>query len=534
MTFTTLTFVVFLAAVFAAYWLVRERRVQNVLLIAVSYVFYGWVDWRLAGLLFATSGVDYIIGRCQGRTQRPGARRALLAVSLTCSLGLFFICQYFDFFAETVQLAAAAVGWTLHPVMLHVGLPLTISFYTFQTMSYAIDVYRHDVKPTGSLIDYLAYMAFFPQVAIGPIERAGSLLTQFARPRRFDYDLARDGCRQILWGFAVKLALADNLTRLVANEIYAYAPKSSGPQLILATVCFAFQIYADFSAYTHIALGAGKLFGIRLTRNFAYPYFSQSVGEFWRRWHMSLSTWLRDYVYIPLGGNRKGRGRQAFNILVTFAVSGLWHAAAFGGKNLRWAFLTWGLLNGMALLPRMLAGRKDGSPSQVPGGEGLLPTPRAAGRMLLTFVFICMTWVFFRAVSHTEACRILWKIVTDCLNGRAWADLWALLAGKHSMSRTLYFLAAFVAVEWFRRGHEHGLVLTSLPRWLRRLSSQIRCRLHALAGWAGAGRLQRRVEARATAWLPPRWCRWTIYTILIWLTLDVAPKEISAFLYGRF
>ena len=527
MTFTTLTFIVFLAVVFTAYWLLRNRTAQNALLVLASYFFYAWWDWRFCSLMLISSLVDYSVGLGLGRARSPAARRVLLVVSIVCNLTLLGFFKYFKFFAANFRLLVSQLGWNVDPLTLHIILPVGISFYTFQTMSYTIDVFRRRVKPTANLLDYCTYVSFFPQLVAGPIERAGRLLPQFTSPRRFDYEQAVDGCRQILWGFFKKMVLADNLAALVSNSVYAYVPASTGPQLALGTVCFAFQIYCDFSAYSDIAIGTAKLFCIRLMRNFAYPYFSQNLGEFWHRWHISLSTWFRDYVYIPMGGSRVPRLRKALNILVTFVVSGFWHGAA-------WHFLAWGLIHGLGVTPRLLTGRSALKATDVPGGERLIPSAKVLGRMLLTFGIVCVGWVFFRAETVSDALLILQKMCVDVFNGSAYVGLFSLLAEKHRMARTLYFLLAFVVVEWCRRNHEHPLALTALPGWVRWLDRSFYRALWALAGLLAAPRLKHRLESRVAPVLPPRWLRWTIYTALIWITLDVGTKVTSAFIYFQF
>ncbi len=336
MNFTTLTFVLFCLLVFAVYWALRDRRWQNAFLLIMSYVFYGWWDWRFCGLMLLSSLIDFVISLRLDQTGSPRKRRALLSASLGCNLALLGTFKYYGFFVENLCAALTQLGLDLHLTTYQIVLPVGISFYTFQTLSYTIDVYRRQLEPTRSLIDYLAFVSFFPQLVAGPIERASHLLPQFASPRSFDPLIARDGLRLILWGMAKKILVADRLA-IIVDQIYGSVGTAHGPLLAFGTVCFAFQIYCDFSAYSEIAKGTGQLFGIRLMRNFAYPYFSQSLGEFWRRWHISLSTWFRDYVYIPLGGSKVSAFRMRFNLLATFLISGFWHGAA-------WRFLVWGAI----------------------------------------------------------------------------------------------------------------------------------------------------------------------------------------------
>jgi D-alanyl-lipoteichoic acid acyltransferase DltB (MBOAT superfamily) len=480
MTFTTLTFLLFLPLVWAIHWRLRGQAARNALLVVASYVFYGWWDARFAVLMLAASLFDFGAGLWIERARTPAARRAILAASCCCSLGLLGFFKYFGFFAESAVAAARALGFSLTPTTLHVVLPVGISFYTFQTMSYVIDVYRRRLPATRGLVEYLAYVSFFPQLVAGPIERATHLLPQFQTPRVFDPQAASDACRLILWGFVKKMALADNLAHVV-SAAYGDA-QASGPRLAFATLAFAFQIYCDFSAYSDIATGTAALFGVQLMRNFALPYFSSSVAEFWRRWHVSLSSWFSDYVYVSLGGNRVARARVAFNVLVTFGLSGLWHGAA-------WHYVAWGLLNGLAVLPSVLhPPRRKVRAGDLPGGDSRVPGRGTLLRMAATFTLVCIGWIFFRAVSLDDAWRVLtaiaggpWTVGAVTLPLR---DMWLLAAA----------LAVFVVAEWLSRGRRHPL---------------------AVENW-------------------PRPARWLAYTLLIWGTLAAAPPVASPFIYFQF
>src|SRR5687767_6790399 len=310
MTFTTLTFLLYLPIVFGLYWTFRRPIARNLTMLLASYVFYAWWDYRFCGLMLATNLVDYAVARGLGHTERPRARRALLAVSLASNLGVLGFFKYYNFFVESVAAAAGSVGWRIDPVTLNIILPAGVSFYTFQAMSYTIDVYRRQLEPSRSVIAHLSYVSFFPTLVAGPIERGTALLPQLTSARSFDYSRAVDGLRLMAWGFFKKLVIADQLA-IIVEASYSRPDAATGPLLAFATVCFAFQIYCDFSAYSDIARGTAAMFGVDVVRNFNYPYFAQSVGEFWRRWHISLSTWFRDYVYVPLGGNRTGRARRA-------------------------------------------------------------------------------------------------------------------------------------------------------------------------------------------------------------------------------
>jgi D-alanyl-lipoteichoic acid acyltransferase DltB (MBOAT superfamily) len=488
MTFTTLTFLLFLPLVFALYWLAHSRRVQNVPLVMASFAFYAWWDWRFAGLMLAASLIDFVGALAIEASSRVALRRFWLALSIGSNLTLLGFFKYFHFFVENLQAAASQLGWRFDDVTLNVVLPLGISFYTFQTMSYTIDVYRRQLTPSRSVVEYLAFVTFFPQLVAGPIERAVDLLPQMAAARRFEYASAVDGCRQMLWGFFKKMVLADGLASLV-DPIYGAWPTHAGPTLGLATICFAFQIYCDFSAYSDIAIGTARLFGIRLSRNFAYPYFSQNMGEFWRRWHISLSSWFRDYVYIPLGGSRATPVRRAANLLATFCASGLWHGAA-------WNYVAWGGLNGAAVMPGVMthARPKKSHSTDVPGGERDWPPLRVALSMLLTFALVCLGWVFFRAASWTASIEILRKIALDSTSSAAWSETAKRLAGG-DQQRLLVVLVCFVLVEWIQRRHPHPL--------------------HLPATW-------------------PRAARWSIYTVLIWFTLYLGAIGNNQFIYFQF
>jgi D-alanyl-lipoteichoic acid acyltransferase DltB (MBOAT superfamily) len=445
-TFTTPTFLVFLAVVYAAYWRLGLRN-QNRLLLAASLVFYGWWDWRFLGLLLGTAGIDYLAALGMSHTGRPGARRALLLASLAANLGALGFFKYYGFFASSLRELLAGPGFRVHPWELELVLPVGISFYTFQALSYTIDVYRGRLAAVRDPLPYFCYIAFFPQLVAGPIERAQRLLPQFLRERGLEPASARDGLRQMLWGFLKKMVVADNLAPLVA-EAYAPGSTASGWALAWATLGFAFQIYGDFSGYTDIAIGCARLFGFELMRNFDYPYFARSVPEFWRRWHISLATWFRDYLYLPLGGNRVSRWRWRLNVLAVFGVSGLWHGA-------NWTFLAWGLLHGLYYL---LAAPRPGA---APAGEadGRAPGPAGvASRVALTFLQVSVAWVFFRAESLGRALAILGSVATALVT-----------RAPEPPPRALPFVwvGLLLGVEWLQRRRPHGLDLAHLAPPLR-------------------------------------------------------------------
>ena len=339
MLFNSIEFAIFLPIVFILYWFVTNRnlKIQNILLVCASYLFYGWWDWRFLSLIFFSSIVDYLVGIGLSKTEKTGKRKFLLLISIFVNLGFLGVFKYFNFFAENFAQAFTLFGSSIEPNRLNIILPVGISFYTFQTLSYSIDVYKKKLQPTKDIVAFFAFVSFFPQLVAGPIERATNLLPQFYKKREFSYDKATDGMRQILWGLFKKMVIADNCARLV-NDIFDNFETFSGSTLLFGIVLFAFQIYGDFSGYSDIAIGTSRLFGFNLKRNFAFPYFSRDIAEFWRRWHISLSTWFRDYVYIPLGGSRGGKFSQVRNIFIIFIVSGFWHGA-------NWTFIVWGALN---------------------------------------------------------------------------------------------------------------------------------------------------------------------------------------------
>ncbi|MEZ4808462.1 MAG: MBOAT family O-acyltransferase [Flavobacteriales bacterium] len=387
MYFNSFAFAVFLPVVWALYWSLARRPLwtQNLVILAASYFFYGWWDHRFLSLLILSSLLDFSLGRAMGRSQQGTTRRSLLALSLVGNLGMLCTFKYFNFFAGSLATAFASVGVHLDTVTLDVVLPVGISFYTFQTLSYTIDVYRKQLEPATDPIGFFAYVAFFPQLVAGPIERATNLLPQFATRRLFDPAKATDGLRQILWGLFKKAVIADACAPIV-DRIFDPGASWSGSTLLLGIFLFAFQIYCDFSGYSDIAIGVARLFGFELMRNFAFPYFSRDIAEFWRRWHISLNTWFRDYVYIPLGGSKGGSLLRVRNILIVFLLSGLWHGA-------NWTFVIWGLINALLFIPLLLSGRNRRNLGTVAEGRAL-PASSSRWRYIQDHA---LAWTFFRA-----------------------------------------------------------------------------------------------------------------------------------------
>jgi D-alanyl-lipoteichoic acid acyltransferase DltB (MBOAT superfamily) len=450
MLFNSIVFGLFLPLVFGVYWSLRPQlRAQNALLIVAGCVFYGWWDWRFLLLLLATSLTDYLVALGMGRTERAPSRKVLLAISLVGNLGTLAVFKYYDFFAASLAALLHRFGWHVEPTLLHVVLPVGISFYTFQALSYTIDVYRGRIQPVKDPLAFLAFISFFPQLCAGPIERASHMLPQFMRPRTFDAALASDGVRQMLWGFFKKVVIADNCAPLV-NEAFANADGQHPVNLLYAAFLFAFQIYCDFGGYSDIAIGCARLFGFDLMRNFAFPYFSRDIAEFWRRWHMSLTSWFRDYVYIPLGGSRGSRWVTVRNTFVVFLVSGLWHGA-------NWTFIAWGALHALLFVPLLLRGANRTHMGTVAEGR-LLPSLKETAHMLLTFAVVMLAWVFFRAASVQDAFSFLKNMVVG-----PWRAPFLL-----KDSWLFGVIGLLLLAEWLQRERQHALEVGHLPAWMRR------------------------------------------------------------------
>jgi D-alanyl-lipoteichoic acid acyltransferase DltB (MBOAT superfamily) len=386
MLFNSLHFLWFFVVVYAVYRLLPHRA-QNWLLLVASYYFYAAWDWRFLGLLIASTLVDYSCALVLDRTTDAKRRRLVLLLSLTFNLTLLGFFKYFNFFADNLHAVFGALGWTVDFVTLRVLLPVGISFYTFVTMSYVIDVYRREIPATRDLLDFAVFVAFFPHLVAGPILRASKLLPQIDAPRTISGDQIRDGAWLIAWGYFQKVYVADNVAPL-ANAVFDSGSTSAGINVLLGVYAFAFQIYGDFAGYSNIARGTSKLMGIELVENFRFPYLVRTPQDFWRHWHISLSTWLRDYLYIPLGGNRGREADTRRNLLVTMLLGGLWHGAA-------WTFVAWGAYHGLLLIAYRAAARARGVSSW-------LLDPSAVARFvtwLLMFHLTCVGWLIFRARS---------------------------------------------------------------------------------------------------------------------------------------
>jgi len=448
--------------VFAIYWLLRNQlKLQNLFVVLASYVFYGWWDWRFLILIAFTSLCSYASGLLIHLTpytiHRTLSPKFWLITNIVINLGILAVFKYYDFFVTefiTTFFAESVQPSLLHSFTLKVILPVGISFYTFQALSYSIDVYRKNIEPTRDIVAFFAYVAFFPQLVAGPIERATNLLPQFLQKRTFSYEQGVDGMRQILWGLFKKIVVADNCAMYV-DQVWSTYDTQSGSTLLLAAILFTFQIYGDFSGYSDIAIGTAKLFGIKLMRNFNNPYFSRDIAEFWRRWHISLTSWFRDYVYIPLGGSRpnvvygvrctvesKKKLIIARNVMIVFLICGLWHGA-------NWTYLVWGLYNVLLFLPLILLG-KSKRYKDVPLVWTQLP------QMLVTFVLVTIGWIIFRAPSLSEA----WDVFCNICSGTLWSAPYIL-----PMQEMLFMaigIVVMIGVEWLQRNEAHGLVLNRM------------------------------------------------------------------------
>ena len=396
MLFNSLTFFCFLPIVFVLYWSVRTNlRVQNIFLLFASYVFYGWWDVRFLTLIIASTAVDFILGKIMDTASSSVKRKLLISASMIFNLGLLGVFKYYNFFIENFVVLSDRMGLSTNLVLLKIILPVGISFYTFQTMSYTIDIYRKKLKHTSDFIAFAAFVGYFPQLVAGPIERAAHLLPQLGEIRVFNSTNAANGLRQALWGFFKKVVIADAVAPLV-DLAFSNPESYSSLALILGAVLFSIQIYCDFSGYSDIAIGISKLFGIELKQNFRTPYFSRDIGEFWRRWHISLSTWFRDYIYIPLGGSKGSTALKIRNTFAIFLVSGFWHGA-------NWTFIFWGLINAILFLPLMLS---KGNRKHLDHA-----TLKDTHKIIWTFTLTTLAWIFFRADSLSEAMEYLQQII---------------------------------------------------------------------------------------------------------------------------
>ena len=446
MLFNSIEFAVFLPIVFAIYWFLGSKRIksQNLFLLLASYVFYGWWDYRFLALIAFSSVIDFLVGQKLDSSTTKRSRKAWLGLSLTVNLGLLGFFKYYNFFVENFVETFRFFGQAPDITTLSIILPVGISFYTFQTLSYTIDIYRKKLPHTRDFVGFLAYVSFFPQLVAGPIERATRLLPQFLQKREFSYEKGRDGLRQILWGLFKKIVVADTCA-IFANDIFNNYGEYGSATLLIGALCFTFQIYGDFSGYSDIAIGTAKLFGFNLMTNFRYPYFSRDIAEFWRRWHISLSSWFRDYVYIPIGGSNGTVKRTVLNIFIIFLVSGFWHGA-------NWTFIVWGGLNALYFVPIFLMRRNRDNLGHI---NAFWPGWRTFSNILLTFSLTVFAWVFFRAENMAHA--------FDYLTG-----IFSFQGGKWYGGDYLPLAVIMMVWEWVMRKREFALDFTGvISKWQR-------------------------------------------------------------------
>ena len=440
MLFNSIEFAVFLVIVFGIYWTLNKQnlRLQNLFILVVSYVFYGWWDYRFLSLIAFSTLVDYVCSIKIGGSDKPSVRKTFLWISILTNLGLLMFFKYFNFFIDSWNEAWAGLGY--HGMEYHfitIILPVGISFYTFQTMSYTIDVYRGALKPTKDIVAFSAYVTFFPQLVAGPIERATNLLPQIQTPRRFNYEQSVSGLRLILWGLFKKIVIADTLAPIV-DTIFTDYQSQPGLVLLAGAIFFSFQIYCDFSGYSDIAIGTSKLFGIELMSNFKFPYFSRTIAEFWRRWHISLSTWFRDYIYFPLGGSRVSKSVAIRNIFIIFLVSGFWHGA-------NWTFIAWGAIHAFLYIPSFIFGYNRRDIDVI--GHGSKVSFADIFRIILTYCLVTIAWIFFRAPSIGDAIGYIGHMFSNP-------------QGASSYNLYYAYIVALLGIEWLMRRNERQVLNT--------------------------------------------------------------------------
>jgi len=453
MLFNSINFAIFLPIVFILYWLVinKNLRLQNSLLLIASYFFYACWDWRFLFLLMFSTLLDYYTGLKMQNAESLNRKGFWFWLSITVNLGFLGVFKYYNFFAESFTETISHFGLQINPATLNIILPVGISFYTFHGLSYVIDIYKNRIKAERNFVDYTVFVSFFPLLVAGPIERATHLLPQIKKERIFNYSKAVDGLKQILWGLFKKIVIADNCAEF-ANQIFDNSTDYSGSTLVLGAVFFTFQIYGDFSGYSDIALGTARLFGIELLRNFAFPYFSRDIAEFWRRWHISLSSWFRDYLYIPLGGSKGGMWMIIRNTFIIFIVSGFWHGA-------NWTFIAWGALNAIYFLPLLVTKQNRNNLEIVAKGK-LLPTFKELSQIAITFGLTVFAWIFFRAESVGHALSYISGIFSKSLfTIPKFPDIKPAIV-------TITILMFFVLIEWLGREQQYAIKKLGI-KWKR-------------------------------------------------------------------
>lgn len=442
MLFNSLEFLIFLPIVFLLYWYIfKSLRFQNLFIVIASYIFYGWWDWNFLLLIAFTTFCSFISGLLlEHYEQSRKIQKVISASNILLNLAILCLFKYYNFFRENLVALFQTIGIELDWVTLNVILPVGISFYTFQALSYTIDVYQHKMKASHDIISFFAFISFFPQLVAGPIERATHLLPQFEKSRKFNYPMAVDGMRQILWGLFKKVVVADNCAAIV-NMIFNDYQSFDGPYLFMGAIFFTFQIYGDFSGYSDIAIGTARLFGIDLMRNFNFPYFSRDVAEFWRRWHISLTTWFRDYIYFPLGGSRCSKSKAIRNTFIIFLVSGFWHGA-------NWTFICWGAYHALLFIPLFLIGKNRTNKDIVAKGR-ILPSLKEFIEIAFTFLLVVIGWIIFRADNVTIAYDYIYRMISD----------FSFTMPRHDKDPYVY-IAILLVIEWLNRKKQFGLQLT--------------------------------------------------------------------------
>lgn len=444
MLFNSIEFLLFLPIVFSLYWFVFNRNLlaQNLLLLLASYFFYGWWSWRFMLLLALSTLLDYTYGFSVASVNKTKSK-FYLWLSIVNNLGILAVFKYYDFFANEISEGLTMLGFHANPLLLNLALPVGISFYTFHGMSYVFDIYKGRQKPVSSFVEYAVFVSFFPLLVAGPIERASHLLPQVQNVRNFQYTKAVEGARLMLWGMFKKVVIADSLS-LIVNDIFVNYQQHSGLTLLLGAIGFSFQIYGDFSGYSDIALGTAKLFGFELLSNFKFPYFSRNIAEFWRRWHISLSSWFRDYLYIPLGGSQNGKAIAVRNTVIIFLVSGFWHGAS-------WNFILWGGIHAMGFMPLLINGKNRHFVSNVVAQDKKIPALKEWFQMISTFSFVTLAWVIFRNKKLILSIEYLKRIVMDILNHPK--QFFQLPYGIKIFS----YIVPLVLLDWYFRYDERNL-----------------------------------------------------------------------------
>jgi alginate O-acetyltransferase complex protein AlgI len=479
MLFNSLSFAIFLPIVYFLYWFVTSKslKFQNILLLVSSYYFYACWDWRFLFLLMFSTVLDYYTGIKMSDARNQNNKKFWFWLSVSINLGFLGVFKYYNFFAESFADAVSVFGFKADPWVLSVVLPVGISFYTFHGLSYVIDIYKDRIKAEKSFVDYSVFVSFFPLLVAGPIERATHLLPQIQQERKFDYQKSVDGLRQILWGLFKKIVIADQCAEF-ANLIFNNSADYSGSTLLLGAVFFTFQIYGDFSGYSDIALGTARLFGIELLQNFSFPYFSRDIAEFWRRWHISLSTWFRDYLYIPLGGSKGGTWMRVRNTFIIFIVSGFWHGA-------NWTFIIWGALNALFIMPSIIFNTNRNNIEIVAKGK-FLPSFKELLMILVTFTMTVFAWIFFRAINMNHAISIVSEIFSKSLLSKP--QVYSIVV--------IFFIVVFVLIEWIGREQKYA------------------------------------IEKLGVNWFRP--LRWSFYAFLIFIICMFMKTEETPFIYFQF